>query len=435
MASIASESNGRRRILFVAGDGRRKTIRLGKASMKQALALKVKIESLIGAGITGSMDDETSRWLAGLEDATHDRLAAAGLVTTRQSLRLGAFIGSYISGRCDVKPATAIVLGHTRRNLIEFFGADKPMREITPGDADLWRLALIGEGLSDNTVRRRCGIAKQFFRAALRRKLIASNPFEDLKAAVQANRSREYFLSRQDAGRVLDACPDAQWRLLFALARFGGLRCPSEHLSLKWNDVDWERGRIRVPSPKTEHHVDGDSRMIPIFPELLPSLREVFEQAEPGGEYIITKYRRANQNLRTQLERIIIKAGLKPWPKLFQNLRGTRETELAERWPEHVVCKWIGNSRMIARKHYLQLTDGHFEQAIQEQAPAADQGHEKKAAHNPAQYVAESNGMEMECLIAQREKPLYLPSDSVSYGTIQNAGLGDTGLEPVTSGV
>ena len=53
-------------------------------------------------------------------------------------------------------------------------------------------------------------------------------------------------------------------------------------------------------------------------------------------------------------------AGLQRWPKLFQNLRSTRETELAEDFPMHVVCPWIGNSQPIAAKHYLQVTDDHF---------------------------------------------------------------------------
>jgi hypothetical protein len=49
MASIGNDSNGRKRILFVAGDGRRMTMRLGQKSAKQAEAFKVKIEDLIGA--------------------------------------------------------------------------------------------------------------------------------------------------------------------------------------------------------------------------------------------------------------------------------------------------------------------------------------------------------------------------------------------------
>ena len=46
--------------------------------------------------------------------------------------------------------------------------------------------------------------------------------------------------SRDEAEKVLKACPDAQWKLLFALSRYGGLRCPSEHLALTWGDIDLE---------------------------------------------------------------------------------------------------------------------------------------------------------------------------------------------------
>ena len=85
--------------------------------------------------------------------------------------------------------------------------------------------------------------------------------------------------------------PDAEWRLLFALARWGGLRVPSEALRLRWQDIDWSNERFTVTSPKTEHHEGHDSRMVPIFPELLAHLREAFEQAEPGAEFCITRYR------------------------------------------------------------------------------------------------------------------------------------------------
>ena len=157
------------------------------------------------------------------------------------------------------RPATLTVWGHTRRNLIEFFGPDKPLREITKGDAEEWRLSLVAQGLSESTIRKRCGFTKQFFTFAVKQELIPSNPFADLKSGARANPSRFYFVSRDEAEKVLDACPDSQWRLLFALSRYGGLRCPSEHLSLRWGDVDWERGRINVRSPKTEHHAGGES--------------------------------------------------------------------------------------------------------------------------------------------------------------------------------
>ena len=81
--------------------------------------------------------------------------------------------------------------------------------------------------------------------------MIPDNPFAGLKSSVQPNPDRFHFIKPEDAEKVLAACPCAQWQLLFALGRYGGLRCPSEHLSLRWGDVDWEHDRILsgVPRP------------------------------------------------------------------------------------------------------------------------------------------------------------------------------------------
>ena len=119
---------------------------------------------------------------------------------------------------------------------------------------------------------------------------------------------------------------------------------------------------MRVWAPKTEHHDGQGHRIVPIFPELRPYMEAVWDQAEPGETHFITRYRETNANLRTQLI-IIRRAGLEPWPKLFQNPRASRQTELEEIFTSHVVNKWIGNSRRVAEKHYLQVTEDHFRKA------------------------------------------------------------------------
>jgi len=254
------------------------------------------------------------------------------------------------------------------------------------------------------------------------------NPFADLSGTVPANRQRDYFVSRDEAALVLDACPDTEWRLLFALSRYGGLRCPSETLGLRWADIDWAQNRMTVRSPKTEHHDGGRSRVVPIFPELRPYLLDAFERADDGAEHAITRYRDATQNLRTQLTKIIRRAGLEPWPKLWQNLRATRETELAEVFPAHVVSAWIGNSQAVAAKHYLQVTDEHFERAAQ---PA-------EAVQNPVQHsAADDCGTPRDAMpendkVASRSE---LRPDATSGKSLKNKGMGVTGLEPVTSSV
>ena len=432
MASVGRDPNGRRRILFVAQDGSRRTIRLGKCSQKQAEAAKVKIEALIGGRLTGTtVDDEVSRWVAGLADDMYGRLVAVGLAKPRATARdestpgmtLGRFLDEYMQSRVDVKPNTQLVFGRTRKHLIDHFGAEKPLTEISEGDVDAWRLYLVKHGLAENTIRRTCGIARQFFRAAVRRKLVVGNPFADLKVSVRGNRARDFFVSRTDAERILAACPDIEWKLIFALARYGGLRTPSETLALRWSDVLWDQGRLFVRSPKTEHHAGGESRLVPIFPELRSYLLEGFEAARPGVEFVIARHRKTGMNLRTHLLRILARAGVQSWPKLFQNLRSTRQTELAERWPEHVVCAWLGNSKLIAREHYLQTTEEHFRRAAESDS----------AAQNPAQQSAASPCNALQTAPEGIAGIADFHNVAADCKSLQDKGLGGAGLEPATS--
>ena len=113
--------------------------------------------------------------------------------------------------------------------------------------------------------------------------------------------------------------------------------------------------------------------MVPLFARLQIILLAALEQAEPGAEFVITRYRDSRSNLRTQAHRIIRRAGLEPWEKVFQNCRSSLETELVEDFPIQTVTSWLGNSPQIAQRHYLQVREEHFEKAVQKpvQCPAA----------------------------------------------------------------
>lgn len=139
-------------------------------------------------------------------------------------------------------------------------------------------------------------------------------------------------ISQAAIEKVIEACPDIQWKVIFALARYGGLQCPSEILSLRWDDVNWGRSRMLVRSPRTERHEGGESLVVPIFPELKPILLEAFYEAEEGTKSVIPRYRAQSANLRTQTHRIIKRTGLKGSTRTFQNPRASHETELAERF-------------------------------------------------------------------------------------------------------
>ncbi len=161
------------------------------------------------------------------------------------------------------------------------------------------------------------------------------------------------------------------------------------------------------------------SRIIPIFAELRPYLEEAFETASEGSVYVFTRYRGSNVNLRTQLQRIIRRAGLEPWPKLFQNLRSTRQTELAEQFPQHVVCDWIGNTNAVAAKHYLQVTDEHF----------------LKAAQNPAQSVRAQGCFQSHIRKTESKESVVLQHLASFGNSTPETKVAEEGLEPPTRGL
>jgi integrase len=438
MACLSRDkATGSTRILFVATDGKRKTIRFGKLTQKQADTVKIYMENLIAASVSGSsMRNTTAEWLADLPGVIRKRIENAGLIEPmeqQECLTVQQWFDQYLDSRSDIKKATRTVFNQACKKFTGHVGKSKRLDEITAWDAEAFRSELKSRGLSEAYVRRTCRSIKQFFAAAIRKKLLIENPFAEIKCGNFTNKTRYHFMSREESEQVLANCPDNEWRLIFSLARFGGLRVPSELLTLRWADVDWERERLTIHAVKTEHHSDGGVRQLPMFQEIKPYLLKQFDKAKPGEEFVITQHRQTNINLRTQLGRIIKRAGLVQWPKMFQNLRSSRETELAQMFPLHVVTAWLGNTPRVAQEHYLQLRDSDFAKAI-----AGQFEEPKKAAHNPAQYTSEMDGIGRNTETGKFLKA----SETTEYGLIrknpnpcnkQELGImGDTGLEPVT---
>ncbi len=307
------------------------------------------------------------------------------------------------------------------------------MNSITAGDADDFRRNLQKvEKLSAATVVRRCTLARTFFKDAVRRKLIDSNPFDGVGKGSTANPDRQRFIDRATITKVIDACPNAEWRLLVALSRYAGLRVPSEPLLLRWQDIDLAAGRMLVHSPKTEHHAGKATRMVPIFPALRPYLEGAQELAVEGAEYVLPSLRRPGAligdwravNFGTMFGKIIKRAGLVAWPRVWHNLRSSCQTELTESFPSHVVTAWLGNSERIAEKHYMQVLDSHFEKAV-----SAD------CMHSCMQNGVETVGKAQHTEQADNKKAPVLQGLAASYAGVQSSRLGDTGFEPVTSTV
>ncbi len=359
MASLNRTSTGFT-VQFVSPEGKRKSIRLGDLTKTQCENVKSWVERLNALQIAGiPIDEPTARWLAGLGDQLHDRIAATGLTAKRSSGLLGDFLRNFIAEHSEsVSPPTRTNWSYTIANLVERFGANKSLREMTNA-GNHFRIHLKSIGLAENTVRLRCRIAGQMFSKAVKERRLETNPFAEVPTTILGKR-QEFFVTQEIATAVLDACPGDNWRLYFALARFGGLRVPSETRNLRWSDVNWDRGKIRIQSQKTARHEGKAERFIPLFRTLEPYLLKCFHLAPAGDALVLPAIFDSGSTTRSQMDAIIKRAGLTPWAKTMANCRSSRQTELLGKFSSHVVAGWLGHSTATAGKFYSQLTAQDF---------------------------------------------------------------------------
>lgn len=383
MASIGWEGK-RARILFRDSKRRQQTLRLGVCDKRAAESARVAVGHLVIAKRHNAVPHpDAARWLAGIDDVLYARVAAHGLCQPRAGavvVTLGQMLTAFFAG-VSVKPTTRVRMKQAEAALLRHFTEARDVATIDEADADAWRAKLTKAGYAPATISRTVLYARQMFRWAMRRGMASGNPFAELKAGSQTNAARGVFVSREAIAKVIAAAPDAEWRLLITLGRFGGLRVPSEALALRWADVDWEHNRLTVRSPKTEHHEGKGERIIPLFPEIREHLQAAFDAAPDGSVYVISRYREG-ANLNPHFRRIIKRAGLIPWDRTWHNLRASRQTELAATFPLHTVCAWIGNTKAIAAGHYLQVTDADWSRATASGEAATKAA--TKAATEPA---------------------------------------------------
>ena len=285
---------------------------------------------------------------------------------------LDAFLDGYIKrhGKSR-KPATVAVWKQVVANLKEYMPEGIRINQITAGHAKEFHEKLKARGMATTTIHKRNQFARQFMHDAVDWKIIEENPFLKVKTQKSSVKVNE-FVPREVVDKLMKKA-NPVWKVILGLSRYGGLRTPSETLSLRWEDIDWEMNRMSIPEPKVEHHEGRGIRSCPIFPELRSILDEAFEIFGDKSEYVVAapQYRAAantamgwkNSNLRTEMTRLLRRAGVSGWPRLFHSMRASRQTELQREFPLHVVCSWLGNSPRIAQQSYLLVTEDDFAKA------------------------------------------------------------------------
>jgi len=430
MASIEYRSRMTRVIAYI--DKEKHSFPLGRVTKKTAERFANNIDRLLyERRCNVPLSREVTNWLADLGEALYQLLVERGLAEPRQGANtLEQFIDSYIATRSDVTDRRRGKFKVAKKRLIEFFG-DRELDAVTAGDADEYARWLL-EKLAPATAQKECQVAAQFFRHAHRKELIARNPFDGVTVGRATNDDRRVFVPKAVMMKVIEACPNWQWRTIAALARFGGLRCSSEVALLQWADILWDEKRFIVTSPKTKRYGKGQ-RTVPLFPELRPFLDEAYQMASEGCPWVVPMLEgKGTKNLGTTFRKIIRRAGVDVWPKPFQNLRSSLQTELEQRWPTYVVCKWLGNTPGVANKHYLTVTEDHFQMAAGGEGQSEDENWGQTGDKLGMQPPAGG------CTGAQKKsRTIKMARENTSFSEIvsvlENTQVAGTGFEPATS--
>ena len=283
------------------------------------------------------------------------------------------------------------------RYLVEHFGDGRDMNTITLADASTFidRLAA-GQlqaarrtsqqyDLSPQTVRLHIRNLKAIYGWAITFELVKSNPFAKFDGSSRPGDEKHYITLgefRQMYGAVPRlGWPTAKvdgWQLFLALLRLAGLRREAARTlpwsgyatdsdgKRHWIGVDWDRHRICVVGNCKGSRRSLRYREVPVRPLLFRILRKAYESSparfqHPQSCRSDSICGVAPHNLTRLGKSIVAKAGLKPWPKLYQAMRSSCENDHKMRGvAEATYSAWLGHSPTVSRRHYTSPTDSEF---------------------------------------------------------------------------
>lgn len=142
------------------------------------------------------------------------------------------------------------------------------------------------------------------------------------------NPGRERFLSKEEKGRLLQACAESRNLNLLpivSLALITGMRF-GEIVGLRWGDVDFTRCTITLIKTK-----NGDRRIIPLTKEAAEIFRSYPTFGAPADEMIFRSHRNTSSeqkvSIRDAFERTCKRVGISDFR--FHDLRHTAASDMA----------------------------------------------------------------------------------------------------------
>jgi len=312
-------------------------------------------------------------WLAAIAAKGGDAMEMA----SQSRPTLSTVVMSYLAVNHRIEPATAELTKRVFSYARNVFG-DMRITDFGHAQAEQFQSWAIESGRNPVSANIYIKTIRPIFRWAMRRDLIAKDPFGQLRLfRIPKKMIRIYEPFEFQA--MLSSCPNKLWQARLLLAKTAGLR-RSEVLNLTVNDVDFGRGILYVQTKKETHHTwrwmpkDKDLRELPLVEHLNNLLIKLQNELPEGQPYLMmtrNRYKRIMQlkardrlswrirvcpdeNWSKPFERILKRAEI---TGTFHDLRRTCITEWLENGLQpHEVMRLAGHSSIDTTMRYYVTT-------------------------------------------------------------------------------
>ena len=200
---------------------------------------------------------------------------------------------------------------------------------------------------------------------AIKWELLRENPTKHVKPLKADDKKPVRFLSIEECGRFLAACPAYLYPAYFTFLNTGMRK--SELENLQWSDVDLKRRKITIAAKEDWKPKTGE-REIPMSDtvfEVLAGLKKR-QNAPSDTDYVfpVKSEGRSHNYLRTELIKIARRAGIKDLTKVH-TLRHTFASHLVMSGVDlPTVQKLMGHSDIETTMIYAHLAPDHLAQAV-----------------------------------------------------------------------
>jgi integrase len=232
------------------------------------------------------------------------------------------------------------------------------LQEITTMAIEDFIAGRLGEGISRPTANRLRAVLSKIFNWAINRGYYGgANPVRNVRKFAESP-GRVRFLSGEEAERLITAAPEHLRPVIIAALHTGGRR--REVLSLKWEDIDIERGVLYFDQTNTK---SGKQREVPIDRDLEAVLREMKNTPRLGPDprgRVFTRHGRPLRDIRTAFEAARERASLGQ-DVTFHTMRHTFGSWFMINGGDlYRLQKYLGHSTITLTQRYAHLSPDYL---------------------------------------------------------------------------